>query len=232
MKIGIIVAMEEELNSIKKYMDNITEETIFDITFYKGSINNVDAVLVRSGIGKVNAARTTQLLIDFGEVSYIINIGVAGGVSSKVNIGDIVVGKFLVQHDFDISAFGHERGYITGVGKYIYSDSNLINIFANEIDKTNCSILLGGIASGDIFCNDKDLSLSIQKEFDVDCVEMEGAAIAQVCFLSKIPFLIIRSISDVVNGNNEVDFEQFLNSSSQVVADLLFNNINKIKDVK
>lgn len=228
MKIGIIVAMEEELNSIKKYMNNVIEETIFDITFYKGYINNVDAVLVKSGIGKVNAARTTQLLIDHEKVSYIINIGVAGGVSSKVNVGDIIVGKFLVQHDFDITAFGHERGYITGVGKYIYSDSNLVRIFANEINKKDYNILLGGIASGDIFCNDKDLSLSIQKEFDVDCVEMEGAAIAQVCFLSKIPFVIIRSISDVVNGNNEVDFEQFLNSSSQVVADLLFNNINKI----
>ncbi len=167
------------------------------------------------------------MLIDNYNVDYIINIGVAGGVNNNLNVGDIVIGKTLVQHDFDITKFGHEKGFITGVGKEIYSDINLVNLFSSNFDNSNNKLLIGTIASGDIFCTEPSMSLKIHDKFHADGVEMEGAAIAQVCFLCNVPF-IIRSISDVVNGSNEVMFDKFLYSSSNVVAKLLVDVINKI----
>lgn len=231
MKIGVIVAMQEEMLAIKKYIKDIDEECVLGVTFYKGKIEEINIILVECGIGKVNAARTTQMLIDNYKVDCIINIGVAGGVSSRIKVGDIVIGKYLVQHDFDITAFGHELGYITGVGKEIYSDNRLVEVFDKGLDKLEISAVIGGIASGDIFCTDTSMSVSIQKQFNVDCVEMEGASIAQVCFLSNVPFLILRSISDVVNGTNEIDFDKFLVSSSNVVSKLLYENIERVEKV-
>lgn len=228
MKIGIIAAMTEELQAILKYVDFINTKKIFNIEFLEGKIKNQDVVLVESGIGKVNAARTTQILIDNYNVDCVINIGVAGAISNNLQIGDVVIGKYLVQHDFDITAFGHDLGYITGVGKEIYSNEYLVNLFKNVLDNTSVKGMLGVIASGDIFCNSKELSLKIQEKFLADCVEMEGAAIAQVCFLSNIPFIVLRSISDVVNGANEVDFDDFLKSSSEIIASILKKGIEII----
>ena len=223
-KVGIILAMKEELEPLRKYLQNEKKMTIFNLDFYCGTINNINCVLVESGVGKVNAARTTQILIDNLKVDTIINIGVAGGVSDKLNIGDIVIGEKLVQHDFDITSFGHEKGYISGVGKYLNSDQNLINLVKEnikdkEFSKTN--ILEGVIASGDIFCTDKKMAEKIHTKFDALCVEMEGASIAQVCYLCNIPFIVLRSISDTPNGNNNIDFNKFVNESSNIIAKLL-----------
>ena len=228
MKIGIIAAMSEELQAILKNIEFSSKKKILNIEFAEGKINNKDIVLVESGIGKVNAARTTQILIDKYNVDYVINIGVAGAISENLQIGDVVIGKYLVQHDFDITAFGHDLGYITGVGKEIYSDEYLINLFKSVLDNSNIKGMLGVIASGDIFCNSKELSLKIHDKFLADCVEMEGAAIAQVCFLSNVPFVVLRSISDVVNGTNEVDFDEFLESSSEIIANILKKGIEII----
>ena len=106
-KVGIIFAQEEELAALKEYLELKKEYNIFNLTFYEGKINDIDCVLVESGIGKVNAARTTQILIDNIKVDYIFNIGVAGGIDSSLKVGDIVLGYKLVQHDFDITAFNH-----------------------------------------------------------------------------------------------------------------------------
>ena len=116
-RIGIVLAMQEELEAIRKYLKEENKMTIFNLDFYEGYINDFNCILVECGIGKVNAARTTQILINNFKVDTIINIGVAGGVDDRLNIGDIIIGEKLVQHDFDITSFGHEKGYITGVGK-------------------------------------------------------------------------------------------------------------------
>lgn len=224
-KIGIIFAMEEEINELKKYLDLKNSYNIFELTFYEGTINNKNCILVECGVGKVNSARTTQILIDNFNVDFIFNIGVAGGVSNILNVGDIVVGEKLVQHDFDITAFKHEKGYIPKVGKFIESDSYLLKI-ASEINELNTKF--GVIASGDIFCTEKKMSNKIATKFNALCVEMEGASIAQVCFLSHIPFLIIRSISDVPNNNNVITYEEFLEGSSKKVAEYLFKILGKI----
>ena len=223
-KIGIIVAMEEELESILDIMDNIEEKEIYGLTFKTGQIEKNKIVVVKCGVGKVNAARVTQILIDTFNVKSVINVGAAGALNPFLNIGDIVIGEKLIQHDFDITAFDHDKGYITGVGDYIYSDSKLIEKFenaANNLKEKDYKIKKGIIATGDIFCTDIEMKNKIYSKFDADCVEMEGAAIAQVCYLDKIPFIVIRSISDSPNGNNEIDFDKFVELASKRCANIL-----------
>ncbi len=222
--VGIITAVREEIEATKKLMTNIETVEIFDIAFFKGEISNQKCILVKCGVGKVNAARATQILIDKFDIKYIINIGSAGSANDELDIGDIVIGKKQVQHDFDITAFGHPKGYISNVGKYVESDSTLIKKMEQTISKMQDSefkIKIGTIASGDIFCTDLKMKEKIRTKFDADAIEMEGAAIAQVCKLDNIPFIIIRSISDKPNGNNNITFDEFLEKASKRCANIL-----------
>lgn len=227
MKIGIIFAMNEELNALKKHLSIDVINNIYELEFFEGYIGDINCILVECGIGKVNAARATQVLIDNYDLDYILNIGVAGGVSTDLKVGDIVVGEKLVQHDFDITAFNHEKGYVPNIGsKYINCSEYLINLSKNNA----LPVKYGVIASGDIFCTDVNMSNKINTKFDALCVEMEGAAIAQVCHLCKVPFLIIRSISDVPNNNNHIIFDEFLLEASSKVADYLHDILVNIKE--
>lgn len=229
-RIGIIVAMQEELEEIKEYVEDINEKEIKHITFIEGKIEEKNVVLVQCGIGKVNAAMVTQALIDSYNIEYIVNIGVAGALNPMLNIGDVVIADKLIQHDFDITAFGHSKGYITGVGDFIQTDENLRNKLEklNHNNKDNeYKIKLGIIASGDIFCTDIEMKNKIYFKFDADCVEMEGAAIAQVCYLNEIPFVVMRSISDSPNGKNAITFDKFLKIASKRIANLLVEFIKE-----
>ena len=218
MKFGIIFAMNEELNAIKKYLKVEKTTKIYELEFIEGYINSNYCVVVECGIGKVNAARCTQVLIDNYDLDYVFNIGVAGGVDTSLNVGDIVVGERLVQHDFDITAFDHEKGYIPNLGdKYINSSEEMIKLSK----KADSSVKYGVIASGDIFCTEINMSNKINNKFNALCVEMEGAAVAQVCHLCNVPFLIIRSISDVPNNHNNITFDEFLVESSIKVSEYL-----------
>lgn len=228
-KIGIIFAMDEELRELKKYIKITKSYNIFDLKIYEGTINNNICILVESGVGKVNAARCTQILIDKLETDYIFNIGVAGGISDNLIVGDVILGEKLVQHDFDITAFNHEKGYIPNTGVYINSNDYLLNLSEEVLSKNNIKYHKGIVASGDIFCTDYMMSKKINNKFNALCVEMEGAAIAQVCYLSKVPFLIIRSISDVPNNENVKDYEEFLEESSKKVADIMNKILIEIK---
>ena len=227
----IIFAMREELEALKEYLVLEKEYNIFELTFYEGKINEVECVLVQSGVGKVNAARTTQILIDNIKVDYIFNIGVAGGVDDSLSVGDIVLGEKLVQHDFDITAFNHEKGYIPSVGVYIDTDTYLLTLADSVLKKLeDISFKRGVIASGDIFCTELKMSQKINTKFNALCVEMEGASIAQVCYLSHIPFLIIRSISDVPNNDNVITYEEFLKTSCKVVARAMEKLLKELSD--
>ena len=218
-KIGIIVAMEEEQEEILNIMNNIEEKDIYEVTVKTGQIGKNKVVVAKCGVGKVNAARVTQILIDKLNVNCIINVGSAGALNPLLNIGDIVIGEKLVQHDFDITAFGHEKGYITDTGRFFKSDEKLIKRYKK--DNNEYKIIVGIIASGDIFCNQVAMKEKIRSKFGADCVEMEGAAIAQVATLNKIPFIVIRSISDKPNGRNHIDIEKFVNMASKRCADLV-----------
>ena len=228
--IGIIAAMQEEMNEIKKIMNNVQEKNIYELKFYEGTINNKNIVLVESGVGKVNAARTTQVLIDNYEIDAVINVGSAGSANQELQIGDIVIGKTLVQHDFDITAFGHPKGYISNVGEKIKSDENLIKSMEQTIENLQnkeFKIKIGTIASGDIFCTEPKMKEKIRDKFNADAIEMEGAAIAQVCKLDNMPILVIRSISDSPNGNNNITFDQYLETASKRCAEILSEFFNK-----
>ena len=221
---GIIAAMQEEMVEIKNIMSNIEENNIYELTFIKGKINECEVVLVEAGVGKVNAARVTQILIDNFNIDAIINIGSAASANSEIDIGDIVIGKKLIQHDFDITAFGHPKGYISNIGEYVESDNNLIQKMEqiiSRIENKDFRIKIGTIVSGDIFCTSKQMKEKIRNKFNADAIEMEGAAIAQVCKLDNVPFIIIRSISDKPDGSNNITFEQFLEKASKRCAKII-----------
>lgn len=228
MKIGIIFAMESELNALKEYLEVIKVYDLFDLKFYEARYKNISCILVESGVGKVNSSRTTQILIDNMKVDYIFNIGVAGGISSDLKVLDIVIGEKLVQHDFDITAFNHEKGYVPNTGVFIESDTYLLNIAKSLITDTTYKV--GIIASGDIFLTDSNMSKKINTKFQALCAEMEGASIAMVCSLCHIPFLVIRSISDVVGSENKLTYEEFLIESSKKVALFMIKILNRLSE--
>ena len=226
-KIGIIFALKEELEATKKLFENIVVHSIYELKIYECNNQNVICFLVESGMGKVNAARSTQVLIDSMKVDYILNVGVAGSVSKGINKCDIVVVDKLVQHDFDLRPLGYEKGEIHNVGKYVECDKELVEI-AKTI-KIDTKINIGVISSGDIFITDEKMGAKINKNFEALCVEMEGAAIAQVCYLCKKPFLVIRAISDSpYEENNNITFEEFLKISSDMVSKFISQFIAKI----
>ncbi len=222
--IGILVAMDEEMQAVLNLMTDVKIKQIYDLNFITGKIHNKNCVLTMSGVGKVNAARTTQILIEKFDLKCVINVGAAGAVNYLLNIGDVVIAKHTVQHDFDITAFGHSKGYITGVGQEIPCDRELVSKFQKIIengDERNYNVKLGIVASGDIFCTDIEMKNKINAKFDADVVDMECAALGQVCYLDNIPFISIRCVSDIPNGSNESDFDENLALASKRCANIL-----------
>ena len=223
--IGIIVAEEEELDCIKVKIENIEEKNIKGSIFYTGIINSKYVVVTKGSVGKVNSARTTQMLIDLFNIELIINIGVAGGISSSLKIGDIIIAEKLAQYDIDLSAFGRKLGELPNTKeRFFYSDKEIIDK-CKMIKSSDQNIYLGVITSGDRFVTSVEFSEFLKEEFGADAVEMEGAAVAQVCTLSDVPFLIIRGISDCPNDENKIDFQKFLVESSKRVSEYITNLI-------
>ncbi len=220
-RLGIIFAMREELDEFLKMVSVTQEYSMFDLTFYECEFEGKQLILTESGIGKVNSARCCQILIDNMEVEGVFNVGVAGGIDPDIHVLDIVIGEKLVQHDFNLKAFDRPRGYIPNIGDvYISSDQYFVHL-AEEV-KTTYPVHKGVIASGDIFCYEEDMSRKIHDKFHAYCVEMEGASIAQVCYLSHVPFLVVRAISDSVGEeDNKLTYEEFLEKSSKRVAEFL-----------
>lgn len=228
-KIGIIGAMEEEITLVKELMTDITVSEIAGLTFYMGRINDTDLVVVRSGIGKVNAAMCTQILIDRFEVKAIINIGVAGAIADDLEIGDIVLSTKLIEHDFDVTAFGHKKGVIPRMDSSIFiADDKLIDMASDAAkDLKDVYVKKGIVVSGDVFVSSSELKDALQAEFNADCAEMEGAAIAHVCMLNKMPFLVIRAMSDKANGEAPGNFDEFVFEAAKNSKKLILNMLTK-----
>ena len=222
--IGIVVAMDEERQEILDLMKDTEVKQIYNLRFITGKIQKKDCVLIKSGIGKVNAARTTQILIDNFDLECVINAGAAGAINYLLNIGDVVIAKHVVQHDFDITAFGHSKGYITGVGDKIICDRGLVAAFENMLksrEERIYNIKMGIVASGDIFCTQIEMKNKINAKFNADVVDMECASVGQVCYLDDIPFISIRCISDIPNGSNETTFDENLKLASKRCANII-----------
>lgn len=224
--IGIIGAMEEEIESIKPHIDIISTKNIVGLDFYMGKMGGNNVVLVRCGIGKVNAAICSQVLIDLYAVDYIINVGVAGAINKELKIGDIVIATDTMHHDMDTTYFGDELGIIPRMEESKFkADSELIDIalkVSNDILENN-KAFTGRIVSGDQFLCDIEKKNKIWSHFKAFCVDMESAAIGQACYLNKIPFAVIRSISD--NSDEDNDYENFFRDSAIKASNILRNMI-------
>ena len=210
--IGIIGAMDNEVAELKAYMQDVKITRMASMDFYEGILEGRRAVVVRSGIGKVNAAVCTQILIDRFQAEVVINTGIAGSLNNDINIGDIVISTDLIQHDMNALAFGYPRGQIPQMDQFSFqSDEVLRKLAVNACREVNPEIEVfeGRIASGDQFVADQDVKDFIVEEFGAYAVEMEGCAIAQTASLNHVPFLVIRAISDKADGSAQVDYPAF-----------------------
>lgn len=213
MRIGIIGAMNEEVIELKNIMTDIQVEKIGNLEFFKGNLLNKEVVLVEGGIGKVNAAICATLMIEHFKVSKVLFTGVAGGTNPDINIGDIVIGVDQIEHDFDSTAFGYALGQIPRMDTYIFeADKDLVDLaYSVAVEKFGREkVRKGRIVSGDEFVASVEKIKWLRDTFKADCTEMEGAAVAHVCHVFKMPFLIIRAISDKANHDAKVDFPEFV----------------------
>ncbi len=210
--IAVIGAMDEEVSRLIESMDDVEVIEKAAMKFNKGRIAGKQLVVVRSGIGKVNAAICTQILVcEFG-ADMIINTGIAGSLDSAIDIGDIVLSTDALQHDVDAAAFGYPPGQIPRMDTLSFAaDEGLVNL-AEECCRRVCkdiNVFTGRVVSGDQFISDKSVKDNIIKNFGGLCTEMEGAAIAQAAYLNSIPFLIIRAISDKADDSASMDYPEF-----------------------
>ncbi len=210
--IGIIGAMDVEVEGLKAVMDKPEIEIISSVKYYKGKINGTDCVVATAGVGKVNAAVCTQTMILKYSPDAIINIGVAGSLTEELGTGDIAVADRVVEHDMDTTPLGDDAGFITGLDMvYINCDEKFSEILLNaakEIDGIN--VKKGVIASGDQFIASQEQRTKIIDNFGAIAAEMEGASIGHVCAMSGVPFGVLRAISDGANGNSSMDFPAFV----------------------
>ena len=210
--IGIIGAMDEEVAMLKEKLTEVQVETKAAMDFYKGKLEGKDVVVVRSGIGKVNAAMCAQILADIYHADHVINTGIAGSLKAEINIGDIVLSTDALQHDMDATGFGYEPAEIPLMGKKTFeADASLRSLIAETCREVNpeIGVFEGRVVSGDQFISDGDVKERLVRMFAPYCTEMEGAAIAQAAWLNQIPFVIIRAISDKADGSAHMDYSEF-----------------------
>lgn len=211
-KIGIIGAMEVEVARLKQDMKIQREVKKAGMDFCEGILMGQEAVVVRSGIGKVNAAVCTQILVDEFQVEAVINTGIAGSLNAEINIGDIVISTDVLHHDMDAVNFGYEPGQIPQMDVFSFAaDEKLASkaeAVCNEVNP-KIRVFRGRVVSGDQFIADKAVKNRIAQQFHGFCTEMEGAAIAQAAYLNEIPFVVIRAISDKADDSASEDYPTF-----------------------
>lgn len=210
--LAIIGAMEEEVSRIKEHMTEVKVDVKAGMEFYRGKLKEKDTIVVRCGIGKVNAAICTQILSDLYSVNAIINTGIAGSLKNEINIGDIVLSTDVLHHDVDASGFGYPAGQIPRMPVLAFpGDEKLLELARKCCEMVNKDIktLSGRIVSGDQFISEKSKKDWIADTFGGSCTEMEGAAIAQTAYLNEIPFLIVRAISDKADDSAGMDYKEF-----------------------
>ena len=212
MKIGIIGAMEQEIARLKEKMTEADVQHIASMDFYEGKLNDTPVVLVRSGVGKVNAAVCAEILCERFQVNKIINTGIAGSLDASIEIGDLVVSTDLVQHDMDVCIFGYAPGEIPQMKMLSFPADEKMRQAAAALCRRELPELHvheGRIASGDVFVSSKEKKAAIASAFGAIAAEMEGAAIAQTAWLNKVPFVVIRAISDKADGSATMDYDTF-----------------------
>ncbi|BDZ31152.1 5'-methylthioadenosine/adenosylhomocysteine nucleosidase [Lactiplantibacillus sp. WILCCON 0030] len=222
MKFGIICAMAEELKTLRDALQGEKVVPIKDITFYDGTIDNQEVVLVQSGIGKVQAGLTTALMITNFDVDVVINSGSAGGIGQGLAVGDVVVATATAYHDVDATAFGYEYGQLPQQPLYYETDANWVKQIVSAAAATGLQAKTGLIVSGDQFIAGKAATDKILAHFPKALSsEMEGAAIGQACHQFNTPYVVIRAMSDVGDEEAGVSFDEFILSAGKQSAAML-----------
>ncbi len=233
-KIGIIGAMDIEVETLKQSLENPKQSRVAEMDFFEGKLRGKDVIVVKCGIGKVNAARCAQILCDRFDVSIIVNTGIGGGIGDGLAVSDVVIGNELCQHDFDVTGFGYAKGYMFIGDKdkaTIYEcDKTLVEI-AKKAAEENMScdkIKVGRIATGDVFVSSGEKKKEIKDCFDAMVCEMEGGAIAQTAVLNNVPFVVVRAISDLADGSAADSYEEFETQTAHLCAKIINSFIAKI----
>jgi len=222
MKIGIIGAMEEEILLLKNKMSNKKEWTEAKADFIEGQIGEVEVVLVRCGIGKVNAALTTTLLLAKHDIDLIVNTGSAGGIGAGLHVGDVVIASEMAYHDVDATVFGYSIGQVPQMPARYIANQRTIEKTITAAKKTGLTPVKGLIVTSDSFIASQAQTDVILSNFpDALASEMEGAAIAQVCYQFDVPFVIIRAMSDVADEEAGVSFDEFIIEAGKKSAEMV-----------
>lgn len=228
-KVGIIGAMDEEVEILINKMSNKTITDKAGMVYYSGQLSSKDVIVVKCGIGKINAAVCSQILISEFNVDVIINSGVAGALDNDLNIGDIVISKDTLNHDMDTTAFGDEYGVIPRMEKSIFeAEKKLIDLAMKSGKKYNISTVIGRVVSGDQFIASKEKKEWLVKQFNGTCAEMEGVSIGQTAYLNDVPFLILRAISDKADGSAFVAYEDFKDDAIVNLSNLLIDMLENL----
>lgn len=227
-RFGIIGAMDIEVEMLKSVMAVRELRTVAGMEFCRGTLEGSEAVVVISGIGKVNAAVCAQILISVFECTHVINTGVAGAVHDALEVGDLVISADVLEHDFDATGFGYAPGQIPRLAEWIFkADPELVRLAeaAAGQEEITHQVHLGRIVSGDVFVSSTEVKERLQSVFEASATEMEGAAIGHACWLSGIPFLILRAMSDKADGTAHESFDAFCQeaavNSSRIVRNML-----------
>lgn len=230
MKIGILGAMDEEVALLKQRLDSITITEWKHLSFYQGRLNGIEVILVKCGIGKVASAVATTALIQQFSPDYVVNTGSAGGFNQLLNIGDLVIGTELRHHDVDVTHFGYALGQMAEMPEKYDCEQKLIDaaaIAANKLANIKC--IQGLICTGDSFIGSDEAAQQLRVSFpDIAAAEMEGAAIAQTCYMLDVPFVIIRSLSDIAGKTSTVSFNKYIETASENSAQLVIGMINAL----
>ena len=224
MALGIIGAMEVEVAHLKKVMDTDFTLERAGMVFHSGKLQGADVVVVQCGIGKINAAMCAQILVDEFKVDAIMNTGVAGSLDNRIEIGDLVVSTDAVHHDVDVCELGYAIGEIPDLGaRFFEADENLRKavISAATDGNVDVNVFEGRVASGDQFIADPSRKKFIKETFGALCCEMEGATIAHVSYSNKVPFVIVRAISDKADGSKKTQYPVFEAKAAQHCAEIV-----------
>ena len=226
-KIGIIGAMDHEIETLinNAKINKITK--LVSMNFCEGSIGNKDVVIVKSGMGKVNAGICANTLINQFGCTKIINTGISGSLDNKINIGDLVISVDAVQHDFDVSFLNFKKGEIPFTGLYAFKADDIMRNIAKSAAKISAPEITV-FCSGDQFISTKEQKDEIIKNFGGLCCEMEGGAIAQVCYLNNIPFVILRIVSDSPNETEYIDYKAFEVEAANRCAKIVLESIKNM----
>ena len=228
-KIAIIGAMPQEVEILCSLMLEPKTTEIANCKIFEGKINNRPVAVLQSGIGKVAAAMSTTLLIQQFKPDMIINTGSAGGLDLNLNVGDVIISTEVRHHDVDVTAFGYEKGQLPANPAAFLPNEQLVEVAKKQAEKLGLNAVSGLICSGDAFINGADKIAQIRADFpQVAAVEMEAAAIAQVCHAMQIPFVVVRAISDVADKESHLSFDEFLPLAAEKSSEMILAMLNNL----